>query len=285
MIVRKIIAVLFVFILLSASISLAEDADRKRTSYFNESWMKTVVSIEVVLKSGYAKPIGTGFLVNSPNKHILLLTAKHVILDNEGTVINNLAVRLNEKSGKSILLTDKEIIKLSGGKWFLSETSDLACLFIYRKESSDVLFISTSDFLSAAELNVGTPLVILGFPMGFRSDEFAVPIARKAMVARADSDIIIVDGFVFPGNSGGPVIYCPTIKFGKGINPGVLNEQRLIGLVSQSINYVDIAVSQQTKRPRITFEDNTGLSKVIPTDAISELINREDVQEFDKKLK
>jgi V8-like Glu-specific endopeptidase len=284
MVFRNIIAVSFICLII-ASTSLAADADKKRTSYFNDNWMKTVVSIEVILKSGDEKPIGTGFLVNSQNNHILLLTAKHVILDKEGNVIKNLAVRLNNRSGKSILLGDEIIKKLTGGKWFLSKTSDIACQFIYRKETSDVLFISISDFLSAAELNVGAPLVILGFPVGIRSDEFAVPIARKAMVARTDSDIIIVDGFVFPGNSGGPVVYSPTIKFGKGINSAVLNKQRLIGLVSQSINYVDIAVSQQTKRPRITFEDNTGLAKVIPTDAILELINREDVQEVDNKLK
>ena len=163
-------------------------------------------------------------------------------------------------------------------KWFLSDSFDLACQFIYRKKTSDVMFIPLSMFLSAAKVNVGAPLVILGFPLGLRSSEFAVPIARKAMVARTDFDKIIVDGFVFPGNSGGPVIYSPTVQFGEGIIAGVLNEQRLIGVVSESINYVDTAISQQTKRPRITFEDNAGLSIVIPTDAVLELITRGDVQ-------
>lgn len=65
----------------------------------------------------------------------------------------------------------------------------------------------------------------------------------------------------------------------------MLNEQRLIGLVLGSISYVDIAVSQQTKKPRITFEDNAGLTIVIPADAVLELINRDDVQEFDNNLK
>lgn len=285
MIVRKILAVSLICILISASISLAEHADKKRTSYFNESWMKAVVSIEKILRSGDVKSIGTGFLVESPNKHILLLTAKHVIVDNEGNVVKNLAIRLNDKSGNSILLTDHILTKWNDGKWFLSETSDLACRFIARKETSDILFIPTSKFLSTDELNVGAPLIILGFPMGLRSDEFAVPIARKAMVARVSPDTVIVDGFVFPGNSGGPVIYCPTVTFGKKITSGVLNEQHLIGLVSQSIYYIDVAISQQTQRPRIRFEDNSGLSKVIPADAILELINRDDVQEFDKKIK
>ena len=36
---------------------------------------------------------------------------------------------------------------------------------------------------------------------------------------------------------------------------------------------------------KITFEDNTGLTIVIPADAVLELINRDDVQEFDNNLK
>ena len=267
------------------SISVAGETEKKRTSYFNENWMKAVVSIEVIKKPGDIKPIGTGFLVESPNKHILLLTAKHVILDSDDKIVKNLAVRLNNKSGKSILLTDDDFNKLTGGKWFLSDTSDLACRFIYRQNSSDILFIPLSMLLPSEDLNIGAPLVILGFPMGLRSDEFAVPIARKAMASRVDPQIFIVDGFVFPGNSGGPVIYCPTVKFGKHITSGVLNEQRLVGLVSESISYVEVAISPQTKRSRIAFEDNAGLSKVIPADDILTLINQNDLKEFDKNLK
>lgn len=284
MLICKKRVVCLICLLLHSSIIFADEPSIKRTSYFNEKWMKTVVSIEMVEKSGSARPIGTGFLVDSPNKHILLVTAKHVILDNEGNIINNYAVRLNNKSGKSLLLTDEMFEKRGFGQWFLSKDSDVACKFIYRKETSDVLFIPISEFLSSEELNVGAPLIILGFPMGLRSEEFAVPIARIAMVAKNDSKNIIVDGFVFPGNSGGPVVYCPVIKLGTLFKSAVINKQQLIGLVSQSINYVDTAVSLQTKRPRVTFEDNSGLSNVIPADAILELINREDVQTFDKKF-
>jgi hypothetical protein len=125
--IGRLIKVIFIlFILSPVSIVNAKDADKKRTSYFDERWMKTVVSIELVQKSEDAKPIGTGFLVDSPNKHILLLTAKHVIIDNEGEILENLAFRLNDKSGKSVLLTDKVFSKLGGGKWFLSKNYDLA---------------------------------------------------------------------------------------------------------------------------------------------------------------
>jgi hypothetical protein len=263
----------------------AEEGVKSRTSYFNEDWLKTVVSLEVITENGKAKPIGTGFLIESPNKHIILITAKHVILDESGRILQNLAYRLNDKEGKSIILTDEHITKLRTGSWFLSENNDVACRFILRKKTSDVINIPLSIFLVSKELNIGAPLVILGFPLGLRSEDYAIPIARKAMVARADPKLIIVDGFVFPGNSGGPVIYLPSVLFGKGITPGVLNEQRVVGLVSESINSVEIAISPQTKRPRISFEDNTGLANVIPSEAILELINSTEVSTFDKSLK
>ena len=35
---------------------------------------------------------------------------------------------------------------------------------------------------------------------------------------------------------------------------------------------LDIAVSQQTHRPRIVFEENSGLAEVIPIDRVNETI-------------
>jgi len=270
-------------ILFSYSLSIAEE-NHNKTSDFDESWLKAVVSIEITSEPGVETSVGTGFIVQSPNHHLLLITAKHVVLNKKGNIRNNLAIRINDKSGQSILYKSIDIENSNLGNWFLSKTSDLACKFILRKETSDILSIPLSMFLPTSELNVGAPLMVLGFPMGLRSDEFAVPIVRKAMAAKVDPDIVIIDGLSFPGNSGGPVVYKPAIKFGKGINSAVINEQRLIGLVYESINYVDTAISQQTKRARITFEENSGLSNVIPADEILKLIKRKDVLETDKKI-
>jgi hypothetical protein len=50
------------------------------------------------------------------------------------------------------------------------------------------------------------------------------------------------------------------------------------------IPYEDIAYSLQTKRPRIVFEENSGLTKVLPADNILKLLHRKDMQELDKAL-
>jgi hypothetical protein len=46
----------------------------------------------------------------------------------------------------------------------------------------------------------------------------------------------------------------------------------LIGVVQAYVPYEDVAVSLQTGRPRIVFEENAGLAAVLPIDFIEETI-------------
>ncbi len=76
----------------------------------------------------------------------------------------------------------------------------------------------------------------------------------------------VVDAFVFPGNSGGPVISKP--ENSSIVGTKFSNVASLIGIIKSYIPYSDIAISQQTGNPRIIFEENSGLSKVEPVDHI-----------------
>lgn len=51
-----------------------------------------------------------------------------------------------------------------------------------------------------------------------------------------------------------------------------INKAYLLGVVRDYIPYIDTAFSLQTKRPRVTFEENSGLADVIPADYIEETI-------------
>lgn len=106
------------------------------------------------------------------------------------------------------------------------------------------------------------------------------------MVARADRGDLLADAFVFPGNSGGPVLYEPPIKItGNGlITSPFINEEHLIGLVSEFISYPETAVSIHTKRPRVIFEENSGLAIIVPVDAITELLSRDDLSKLDSLI-
>ena len=48
---------------------------------------------------------------------------------------------------------------------------------------------------------------------------------------------------------------------------------KLVGIIGSYLPYLDVAISEQTKRPRVVFEENTGLSKVWSTSLISEIIS------------
>ena len=69
------------------------------TAVFYQNWLKALVSIEISKDQDKPKPIATGFLVGTPNKHIALVTAKHVVYEDhgKGPLKNNLAYRLNDK--------------------------------------------------------------------------------------------------------------------------------------------------------------------------------------------
>jgi hypothetical protein len=122
----------------------------------------------------------------------------------------------------------------------------------------------------------GDGVFVLGFPMGWSGAQRNYVIVRQGIIARLSemldraSPTFLVDAFVFPGNSGGPVILKPDITSIVGTKSQ--SSAYLIGLVTAYRPYVDTAVSQQTKRARILFEENSGLAEVLPVDVLDEAI-------------
>lgn len=116
----------------------------------------------------------------------------------------------------------------------------------------------------------GDGVFVLGFPMGLVGEERNFVIVRQGAVARARDALagkaqdFLIDAPIFPGNSGGPVVSRPEVVAIQGTKS--ISSAYLIGIVSGYVPYQDIAVSQQTKRPRIIFEENSGLATVVPID-------------------
>lgn len=124
----------------------------------------------------------------------------------------------------------------------------------------------------SAQLAEGDGVFVLGFPLGLAGSPRNYTIVRQGCLARVQDWLngnapeILIDSFVFPGNSGGPVFLKPEIVHlpGTTANPQSL----LIGMISAYIPYRDVALSAQTGQPRITFEENSGLAAVIPYEVI-----------------
>lgn len=123
----------------------------------------------------------------------------------------------------------------------------------------------------------GDGVFVLGFPMGLVGDDRNFVIVRSGALARVRDAIagssteFLIDATVFPGNSGGPVILRPEMASVEGT--ASRGRADLVGIVGAYLPYLDVAVSEQTGRRRVLFEENTGLSVVHPVDCINDAIS------------
>ncbi len=150
---------------------------------------------------------------------------------------------------------------------------DAALQVAYFRNDEHVAGIAELNTLGVTE---GDFAYVLGFPMGLVGDKRNAVIVRNGSLARI-RDVLsgtdteyLVDAFVFPGNSGGPVVLKPEVMAIQGTpaHPTAC----LIGVVRAYVPYQDVALSAQTNRPRVIFEENTGLAAVHPVDYIEETI-------------
>ncbi|HXH51144.1 MAG TPA: trypsin-like peptidase domain-containing protein [Terriglobia bacterium] len=173
-------------------------------------------------------------------------------------------------------------------KWFFhpNERTDIAAIrlnaqFLKEQGLMDVFF--PNDVLAADKqklktigVSAGDGVFVLGFPMNLAGIQRNYVIVRQGCIARITdmlqgvSPDFLLDTFIFPGNSGSPVILRPELTSITG-TPAQANAY-LIGIVSEYQTYTDLAISAQTRRPRITFEENSGLAVVLPVDFINEAI-------------
>ena len=108
---------------------------------------------------------------------------------------------------------------------------------------------------------------------GRRSDGL---ILRQGIIARiqdwlrGDEYTFLIDAPAFPGSSGGPVVLKPEGVAIKDTTP--ITHSLLIGMIRGYIPSRDVAVSKRTGEPRIIFEENSGLAKVVPINLIKETL-------------
>lgn len=106
-------------------------------------------------------------------------------------------------------------------------------------------------------LSEGDDLFVLGFPVGFHEDAKNWPVVRRGTIAQIQplfqgkATTFLVDGSVFAGNSGGPVVADTSVH---------LNGYYLVGMVSGSHFH-----------PRTG--ENADLGLVVPLDTINETID------------
>jgi hypothetical protein len=216
---------------------------------------------------------------------VYLVTSQHVIGNH-----SDIFVRMNpKKTSDQGEVFDAPITDAGVPQWFThpNRSVDVAATRINWKLLQDrgisVSFIpndiSAADTKKMGDIGVsaGDGVFVVGFPMNLAGQQRNYAIVRPGAIARVTDLIesatttLMIDSHIFPGNSGGPVFLEPSLMSIEGTKSN--QKAYLIGMVKDYIPYTDVAVSVQTQRPRITFEENSGLADVIPVDRINETIS------------
>lgn len=221
---------------------------------------------------------------NQKEYRIYLVTNRHVV-----SQLNAVRLRFNPVASAPAKEYDLVLVDGQGKPQWHAPTdpeADVAVVPIdygrLERESIAIKFFGDSEHVAGrarmTQIGVaeGDFVYVLGFPFGDVGGTRSYVVARSGSLARVRDTLsgnrrdFLVDVPTFPGNSGGPVILKPEVVSIQGTPANSL--ALLIGVTAQSINYLDEAVSKQTGRTRVTFEDNSGLSIAFPVDYIDEAI-------------
>jgi S1-C subfamily serine protease len=215
---------------------------------------------------------------------VYLATNRHVFEN-----LPNVYLRFNPISNEPAREYPLSLLDKNGAKlWFPHPKAEVDVAVIpiniklLRKHAMQVSYfqsvnnVANVDKLNELGVTEGDFVYALGFPMGIVGGERSTVIVRSGSIARIRDALVranqeyLIDVFIFPGNSGGPVISKPEALAIQGTKSQ--DAAYLIGIVKSYVSYQDVAVSSQSKRPRIIFEENSGLAAVHPIDFVQEAI-------------
>ncbi len=214
--------------------------------------------------------VGSGVLLTKSNVN-LFVTARHVVQSNEGVFF-----RIPQKSGTPADHRPFVLMKqVSGTGWIYSTNADVALtVLVINPATDDVSFIPLDIAAQPySTISVGDEILVSGHPSSVI--ELDGPALRPGIVSsKLQDQMILISVLTLPGDSGGPVFWKPTV--GLNIFGNQLGEGRvagLIGLVLYSPLSIEPAVSPMSGRARIFFEGNSGLTKIVSTSRILELLD------------
>lgn len=236
--------------------------------------------MERVDEKSKSKPIATGFLV-SCGKYASLITCRHV------AQMKNLWIRYSAKPSMPFTMVRAPIdsIEKFGVTWCFhpDPNIDLATRISYTPDDTDVFAIPISLFGDYDETVEGDDIFFMGFPLGITGETRVTPVVRSGIISlKKENHTYLIDANAFPGSSGSPVFLKPSMIDWKTMTLSKPTPPKLIGVVHSALTYTDYAISPQTKRPRITFEENAALAEVYSIEIIKQLLGS---TEFNKQEK
>jgi hypothetical protein len=249
-------------------------------SWLPDEWPKTIVLIERKQQDEKGNPVyvtqGTGFITEHESVNILI-TCKHVVFNiQQKNFYQDLFVSFNQKDGTLGRRSLEEFKKAQQIEWSFHENPDidLAIIpFMIDTQRDDIKRMGKDLYEKIETLTEGEEIFFLGFPaLNIKKTKNIKPIVRAGIISLINDDkTFFIEANVFPGNSGSPVFLKPSIMDFKSKQLGQIRPAKFIGIINSYLSYLDTAVSAQTGRPRVTFEENSGLANVFSTSHIDEI--------------
>lgn len=215
------------------------------------------------------KVYGAGVLVKKYKRRILV-TAKHVVFDNngKGAAITDLYIWGKKNDGSDFEYSYEKDYK---GPWEKVEwikhnddEIDIAASVIGTKDGVDIVeFLPFDEYKYVSEAKKGEDVYYLGFPVdSYNFSErdhvnVSTPVLRRGMVALNEKEerYFYIDAVVAPANSGGPVF-----KLDENGHP------KLLGIVTEQL--LSILPSGKNK-----YIIHTGLGIIYEAVCIDEILN------------
>ncbi len=263
-----------------------------------------LVASTLVILSGTGDKIetGTGFMVSRPDVYnyenpeehdfanavkdgwrVWIVTCAHLIATTTGDAPITVETNLSGQPGQKIRWRLPASLWMKHPKWRRGDETtrqyDIAVApaptFHERWGDTELMAWPAPWHLSRARMKnsgivEGDEIYMVGFPLGWGYGERNNPIVRHGIIAqsqpylREKSGVILVDGAVWFGNSGGPVVTKPAESALKGTKQ--YTKSSLLGMIS--------GTNLSPKTPRGTPAGiPAGIGIVIPTSTINETID------------
>jgi hypothetical protein len=280
--------------------------------------LKCVVYIGNATAKGTFKAKGTGFIVSLQRVEdeppiFYLVTADHV---RRGLVDDrNFAIRINDSDGKA------QIVKSpSAFKWWRhsSDTSVDAAVYPWTNRDYPFAAFPVNRFVTEAQtvfkrdsdpgIGIGDEVFITGLFWKRAGQEQITPVVRHGHIAMMATERIptkhygpaymhLIEAFTTAGLSGSPVFVNETVYFEyRGSRPRAYPENQAINPVGMAIGPTHILGLVHGMMPTETMVElndpeidpkqkwHSGISMVVPSNQILEIINQPELIEYEPKV-
>lgn len=247
-------------------------------NWLPEDLIKSTVLFQLKRGQNY-NPIGTGLLVNY-KKTFILVTCKHVVQDANGNEFQDLCFTVNRNNGTTATYNIAEVQEKFKIKWryHKKKNVDLAVSPIAIDQGiDDIKLVPTSLFEDIAQMPVGDDIFFLGYPLklGTQNVSKVTPLVRAGIISQKneDSKVFLIDAGVYPGSSGSPVFYRPTIASSTNNGKKSRNGIKFLGIVSGHHSSSEVLISAKTGEQRMILQENAGLGVVYSADLVKEILD------------